>query len=308
MPSISNCGCATMLPTSVWRWSRIFGPRSVSRSAGLLRPPVSPWTTRVVPCCRRVVLALAERVGQVPLDTAREPPRELKRHALVGRIADRLRAEDRVESRVDARCGVDDGVVDRTAIGQRADRVDQVDVTDDRKVVATRVAEPRRRPSSSRRRRAPAARCSATSARSGSPGSTVHAVFEAAAVPARQHGRERRRAGLRRLQRRAAARRRPVADNGLFVDGVDRLVVHQAGCCRVERYGDRRRASRRSRRAAAQLFVSDANSREARERAEPCCRRAAVYTSYRSPYSSFTFYVTRQSSCTKNAYIDVVYS
>ena len=40
---------------------------------------------------RRVVLALAQRVGQVPLDAAGTAPRELQRHRLVGRVADRLR-------------------------------------------------------------------------------------------------------------------------------------------------------------------------------------------------------------------------
>ena len=88
---------------------------------------------------RRVVLALAERVGEVEADAVDVAPGELQRQVLVGGVAQRLRAVDHVVARIDAGRALTAVLKTGMPSGSVLDRVDQVDVGDDRQVVALHV-------------------------------------------------------------------------------------------------------------------------------------------------------------------------
>ena len=88
---------------------------------------------------RRVVFGLAERVGEVELQAVDVAAGELRGEVPVGGLAERLDLVDDVVARVEARLRVDRRAEDRAAVRQPADRVDGVDVADDRQVVAAHV-------------------------------------------------------------------------------------------------------------------------------------------------------------------------
>ena len=121
------------------------------------------------------------------------------------------------------------GAVDVAAVGQLADRVDQVDVADHRQVVAAGVGAADATPRSDRSAAARPAGCSASCGRRAKSRDTVVSVFGVAPAPADSTLGKAGRAGRGRLEGGGGAGIGAVVDERLLVAGEQRLVVHQAG-------------------------------------------------------------------------------